>query len=186
MFKRNYWIKRYILFVLFLFLASSVHGGTIVGSRHDLSTGTTPEICEFCHTPHSANPKVDGPLWNRFVDASLVFTLYSSSTMDTTPSPPSPVSRLCLGCHDGVLGTSVAHDQYLPGSTKHDLVNPPHGDMPDMTSYPNCERCHPGFYSGRPPTLNLGTDLSNDHPISMSYPTAEQDPEYNTPPDLQN
>jgi predicted CXXCH cytochrome family protein len=33
--------------------------------------------------------------------------------------------------------------------------------------------------------LSLGTDLSNDHPISMPYPTPAQDPAFKVPTDAQ-
>ncbi len=157
-------------------------GGSIVGTRHDLSSGSTPEICVFCHTPHNANLDLNGPLWNRFV-TTQTFILYDSATLDTNPSQPSPVSKLCQSCHDGVNATSVAHG--YNGSNKHDLVNPPVGDMPDTTSWPNCERCHTDIYLGRAPKW-LGTDLTDDHPISIEYPTPSVDPNFNIPPDLQD
>jgi predicted CXXCH cytochrome family protein len=33
--------------------------------------------------------------------------------------------------------------------------------------------------------LKIGTDLKNDHPISMTYPTVAQDPAFRTPQDIQ-
>ncbi|MBI2837907.1 MAG: hypothetical protein HYX75_06320 [Acidobacteria bacterium] len=147
---------------------------TVVGSKHDLSTQWTPEPCAFCHTPHFANTSIDAPLWNRTI-GNVTFTPYQSSTMDTTcPSVPSGVSMACLGCHDGVLADN----------DKHDLVNAPGpGGMPDTTSWPNCYNCHPDIY-GDPEVTWLGTDLRDDHPISMTYPTPAQDPAFNIPPDL--
>mgnify|MGYP001573069126 FL=1 len=110
--------------------------------------------------------------------------------MNTTPaqpgtalSGPGVISRLCLSCHDGVNASAVVHGNVV--STKHDLVKPPGGPMPDTSSYPNCERCHADFYGGRK-KLSLGTDLGNDHPIAMPYPTPAQDPGFNPPPDASN
>lgn len=154
----------------------------ITGTVHDLSSASTPEVCAFCHTPHFANTNVAGPLWNRYVDLGKVYTLYSSSTMDSIPEHPDAFSPsiLCLGCHDGTLGTAIVNT-YV-GSDKHDLVNAPgSGGIPDATSWPNCRRCHGEMY-GDPPAQWLGTDLSNDHPIGMVYPTAAQDPELHVPP----
>ena len=176
-----------ILFLLAL-LASPAVGG-VAGSRHDLSSpwGDSNQPCVFCHTPHSANTTIaiQAPLWNRFLDATQAFQLYASSTLDTSPGSPNTTrSLLCLGCHDGSLGTAVVHG-YV-GSTKHDLINAPgSGGIPDTSSYPNCERCHPDMYGG-PPANWLGTDLSNDHPVAMLYPTIVQDPAFNTPPSLSN
>lgn len=153
--------------------------GTIVGSRHDLSTAGSPEVCVWCHTPHNANQTITAPLWNRSV-TTATFTLYSSPTMDTNPGTPRPVSLLCLGCHDGVLSP----DQTGSGQdNKHALLNY-HGS-PDYTSDPNCERCHTDIWGGGERVLVLGTDLSNDHPISMPYPSPAQDPGFNQPPDPQ-
>lgn len=160
----------------------------IAGSRHDLSTAGDPysdQVCAFCHTPHHANTNVIAPLWNRFVDLNSTFTLYSSATFDSTPLQPQPgISGICLGCHDGTLGTAVVNG--ITGSTKHDLVNAPGpGGIPDTTSWPNCERCHPEYY-GKPPAKWSGTDLSDEHPISIAYPTAAIDPAFRVPPDLAN
>lgn len=158
-----------------------LHGASIVGSRHDLSTSSTPEVCEFCHTPHGANtnPTIPGaPLWNR-AETTQTFTLYGSPTMNVAVSQPGGISRLCMSCHDGVNASTVVHSYVV--STKHDLVKPPGHPPPDTTSSPSCERCHTDIYSGGRRTLVLGTDLSNDHPISMPYPTATQDPAFKTP-----
>ncbi len=164
-------------------------GASIVGSKHDLSTtGVDPysdRVCVFCHTPHHANNSlpIQAPLWNRFIDTNQTFVVYSSPTMDTSPgNPNTTVSMLCLGCHDGTNGTAVVNG--ISGSTKHDLINAPGpGGIPDTTSYPNCRRCHGEMY-GDPPAFWQGTDLSDDHPISMTYPTTAQDPAFNIPPDL--
>jgi predicted CXXCH cytochrome family protein len=158
----------------------SAGGASIVGSRHDLSTGSTTQICEFCHTPHYASTNLPGtPLWNR-AETTQGFTLYGSATMNMSVSQPNVISRLCLSCHDGVNAYTMVNGNSV--STKHDLVKPPGHPPPDTTSYPNCERCHSDIYSGRPRTLVIGTNLSNDHPISMMYPTAAQDPDFHAPP----
>ena len=166
------------------------NGASIVGSKHDISTpgaGYSDQVCAFCHTPHFANNTLAfrAPLWNRFIDTSKVFVPYQSATLDTSPGNPNmTISVLCLGCHDGTIGYAVVRG--ITGSDKHDLVNAPGpGGMPDTTSDPNCRRCHGQMY-GDPPAEWQGTDLSNDHPIAMTYPTAAQDPAFNIPPDLTN
>ncbi|GBE34120.1 doubled CXXCH motif [bacterium BMS3Bbin06] len=160
-----------------LTIALAAYGGSVVGSKHDLSSSSTPEVCVFCHTPHFASTTINAPLWNRKI-GPVTFTPYQSPTMDTAcASPPSGVSLACLGCHDGVNSDN----------DKHDLLNAPgSGGIPDTTSYPNCARCHPTIY-GYPDNsyIWLGVDLSDDHPISMPYPTPAQDPQFNTPPDAQ-
>ena len=154
----------------------SVQGQTVIGSKHDLSNPSSPpsdRVCVFCHTPHGANLDVagSGPLWNRFVDLNQVFTLYGSSTMNTVPGQPTgTVSMICLGCHDGTSATTVVNS--ITGNTKHDLINAPgSGGTPDMTSDPNCRRCH-GEMFGDPPMFHPGenSDLTNDHPRRHDLP----------------
>lgn len=156
---------------------------SVAGSKHDLSASAvnpySSQVCAYCHTPHLSNRVLGAPLWNRFVDRTKVYTRYQSATLDTVPGDPndSMASVLCLGCHDGTLGTAVVNG--YTGSDKHELVNPP-----GPSAIPaNCRRCH-GDIWGDPPFPALGTDLSNDHPISITYPTPAQDPAFNVPPSL--
>lgn len=174
-------MQKLLIFAGILLFSPMLYGGSIIGSRHDLSTAGTPQVCEFCHTPHGANTNLQAPLWNR-AETTQNFTLYGSSSMSVAVSQPGGMSRLCMSCHDGVNATTVVHG--ISVSTKHDLVKPPGHPPPDTTSQPNCERCHADFYGGRS-KLSLGTDLSNDHPISMPYPTPAQDPAFKVPTDAQ-
>ena len=164
-------------------MSSAAWGGSIVGSRHDISTAGTPQVCEFCHTPHDANTNLQAPLWNR-AETTQTFQLYTSPTMTGTAVQPLVSSRLCLSCHDGVNASTVVHGNSV--STKHALVKPPGHPAPDTTSEPNCERCHSDLYTGKRRTLVLGTDLSNDHPISVAYPSSTQSLGYKRPTDAQN
>ncbi len=178
-------MKKLLAIVGVLLFSPTLHGGSVIGSRHDLSTAGTPQVCEFCHTPHSANTNAaiaGAPLWNR-AETTQTFTLYGSPTMNVAVGQPLVSSRLCLSCHDGVNASTVVHGNSV--STKHDLVKPPGHPAPDTTSEPNCERCHTDFYTSNRRTLVLGTDLSNDHPVSMPYPTPAQDPAFKTPTDAQ-
>lgn len=175
-------MKRLIALATLLAAVAPLHGGSVIGSRHDLSTPGTPQVCEFCHTPHGANTNLPSPLWNR-AETTQVFTLYGSPTLDMTTRQPLAASRLCLSCHDGVNATTVVHG--IAVSTKHALVKPPGEPPPDHTSQPNCERCHPDLYGNKRRTLVLGTDLRNDHPVSIPYPTPAQDPAFRTPADAQ-
>lgn len=156
--------------------AFSASGSSVVGSRHDLSTGTE-QICIYCHTPHYANTDKSGlPLWNRAISDAVTFTMYTSATLTDPPvggRQPSLSSLACLGCHDGVNAYVSYNGNSV--STKHDLLSGPGGSIPDMTSSPNCERCHTDIFAGGRRVLVLGTDLTNDHPISITYPTSAQD-----------
>jgi predicted CXXCH cytochrome family protein len=163
--------------------------GSVVGSKHDISySGFDPysdQVCAFCHTPHTANPTVPAPLWNRQTDVAKPYTLYSCATMNTVPGAPnSTISIACLSCHDGTISYFTSFNGYSVND-KHELVNAPGpGGIPDMSSYPNCERCHADIFGTGQPMVSVGTNLADDHPISMTYPTAAQDPFFNLPPDL--
>jgi predicted CXXCH cytochrome family protein len=128
-----------------LFVAGSAFSQTIVGTDHDLSgvQGTGGEICVVCHTPHNADTSVaEAPLWNHAV-TTADFTVYSSPTFDGGPSgQPGGASRLCLSCHDG----TVALDAFGGGAgTGGNVIGG--GAL-------------------------IGTDLSDDHPISFTYDSA--------------
>lgn len=123
---------------------------TVLGSKHDLSVkggGTIKataesEVCLFCHTPHRALK--EGPLWNHAL-STATYVPYGSSTAKAAVGQPTGSSRLCLSCHDGTvaLGMIVSRAD-------------PIGMQGGVTTLP----------SGR---SNLGTDLSDDHPVSFTY-----------------
>lgn len=124
--------------------------GAIANTKHNLTptgSGTfkAPEatgLCVFCHTPHNANPQ--RALWNRALSAAT-YTLYTSSTLKAQPTQPSGSSRLCLSCHDGTLAMGT-------------LLRPLGGVQPTL-----------GVLTG---TAVIGTNLSDDHPISFAYDSA--------------
>ncbi len=152
--------------------AAAVAQAGVVGSKHDLSsTGSSPyrttgtnQVCVFCHTPHFSSSTAAIPLWNRSASGAS-YTMYNSSvssTMNmTVASNPQGVSAACLSCHDG----TVAFDSLLnkPGSATWSWNGA--GNM--MTSTTS-------------PAAMLGTDLRNDHPISLTY-DASQDPAFVAP-----
>jgi predicted CXXCH cytochrome family protein len=136
-----------ITIVSVLMVAQIAKAASIASTKHDLSAkgwGST-QLCIFCHTPHNAYPAGTAPLWNHATTATSAFTLYSStisSTLNATTGQPTGVSKACLSCHDG----TVAVDAYQTRGTS--------------TS---------GFIAAG---SSLGTDLSNDHPISFTYDAA--------------
>jgi predicted CXXCH cytochrome family protein len=125
-------------------LASKSPAG-VVGSAHDLRTfvgGSSND--EVCVFCHTPHNALSQlvPLWNHATSTVSNYTLYSSSTLDATLGQPAGVSKACLSCHDG----TVAVDSYAGATGTHTLQ------------------------SGNPALL--GTDLSNDHPISLTYNSA--------------
>ena len=136
----------------------------IAVTKHNLSAsgpGTVKavsesQICVFCHTPHGATLAPNAPLWNREL-STATYTLYTSDSMDATLEQPGGSSKLCLSCHDGALAIgSVNFANGVLGATIDMAGVDPDGSMPS-------EGAEGGF------TRNLGTNLSNDHPISFTY-----------------
>lgn len=186
--------------------AVSALGGTIIGSRHDLSalnmrgygsetgpmTGGTfndyRETCVYCHTPHNAS--TGAPLWNRESPSLLGYEMYSSPNMDAVTSNQAPdgISLGCLSCHDGsvavdaVLNKPKFHDWFDAGV--HYRMSPEGGVGSD-----SCGKCHNrerGAYGGlsgaHDATVRyLTKNLKDDHPISIPYPTFSQDSAFNQP-----
>lgn len=129
--------------------ASVVHA-SILETVHNLSaTGPGPvkaprggEVCVFCHTPHRASQT--RALWNRDLPPTT-YNLYESSTLEATLRQPTGASRLCLSCHDG---TTALGNLRVPPVTGPVTLGP---------------------LTGR---ASLGTDLSDDHPISFVFDSA--------------
>lgn len=131
----------------------------------DVKTSGTTEVCVFCHTPHGADTTVKAPLWNRAVNVSG-YTMYSSQTFDATAeAQPVGVSLACLSCHDGTIAFDALRNLPGPGGWN----NAPSANGVTAWTFTNApdKKMPPGRIT------NLGTDLSNDHPISMAYTTAK-------------
>lgn len=131
-------------------LAPAIAQGAVANTVHNLSA-TGPgavkavgvgELCVFCHTPHRAS--TTRALWNRDLPP-ITYNLYTSSTLEAVLKQPTGSSRLCLSCHDGTTAL---------GS----LRVPPAGGPVTL-----------GPLTGR---ASLGTDLSDDHPVSFIYDAA--------------
>jgi len=118
---------------------------SVASTKHNLSVSGAIEnqnysvqsMCEFCHTPHSANPA--SPAWIRN-NPGTRYIMYdemisSTSNIEADPSrQPDGSSILCLSCHDGTIAPGNTNSTMPPGSSSI-----------------------------------LGTDLSDDHPISFVY-----------------
>lgn len=144
--------RRILLLVLLLLPLRAWAVEDVVNTVHNLSTSgpgafkslTIDEVCVFCHTPHNARPSV--PLWNHELTGAT-YIEYRSSTLRASPGQPTGRSRLCLSCHDGTVALGA-------------IGNPPAGRQVDLADV---------YLTGR---ANLGTDLSNDHPISFPFDNA--------------
>lgn len=134
----------------FLLCAWTVFGRGILNTKHDLSvSGPGPvkassetEVCLFCHTPHNGSGET--PLWNHAV-SKATYTPYESSTMKAAAGQPTGASKLCLSCHDGTVALGMLANRKEPLQMGGGVTTMPTG------------RSH------------VGTDLSDDHPISFVY-----------------
>ncbi len=124
----------------------------IIMTKHNLSvtgpgwikSSTEDRICFFCHTPHRARAGVPY-LWNR--QESIGYTPYQSSTLYASVGQPTGVSKMCLSCHDGTIALgAVLYPPEIPFA----------GGVRFIPSGPS----------------KLGTDLSDDHPVSLVYDSA--------------
>lgn len=153
--------------LLFLLAAGtlSLSAASIVGTKHDLSStgggakSNTTQVCVFCHAPHNTAAVQIIPLWNHATTAST-FTLYTSSTMTATgvtETQPAGASLACMSCHDGTLATG-------------NVLNKPADALTGITFTATTTVDATGkIISG---ANLLGTDLSNDHPVSVTYPAS--------------
>ncbi len=125
--------------------------GAIATSKHNLSVsgpGTVKatsesQICLFCHAPHNSSP--NAPLWNHRASGST-YTPYTSSTAKAIVGQPTGASLLCLSCHDGTVALGDVLNRTTPIATTS-------ATMPAGVT-------------------RLGTDLSDDHPVSFAYTSA--------------
>jgi predicted CXXCH cytochrome family protein len=150
---------KHLLRTLLVLAPVALSAQTIVGSKHDLTTlygNVNGQVCIFCHTPHQAAGSTSGPLWNHTASTAVTYTTYTN-VAGTTMGQPGAQSKACLSCHDGTVGV---------GS----IINNGGRGAATLTGSPA------GFDAqGRmiAPNVNLvGTDLSNDHPVAVTYPTS--------------
>jgi predicted CXXCH cytochrome family protein len=113
--------------------------GYIVGSAHDFGANgyswADGEICKPCHTPHNAIAADVSDNLWSHTLSTASYTLAGGEVLSQEEALDS-YSRLCMSCHDG----TVALDSFAGGAG---------------TAGP----------FGASSRFNLGTDLSNDHPV---------------------
>jgi predicted CXXCH cytochrome family protein len=164
---------------LALMAASSAAMASVTNTKHNLSnsgsnnhTNGTTEICIFCHTPHGGNQLVNAPIWNRTVSSTSVYTRFSSLgrlTFDAKEAPVGSVSIACLSCHDGTQAMNAVINS--PGSDSSYTVTP--GSLTGIGGFSQTNMMSTLNASDNGSTtgdiIYIGTDLRNDHPISMQY-----------------
>ncbi len=143
------------------------------GQARTVQSSTENEICVFCHTPHGANQAAaPGPLWNRNL-SNATYDTYNSGSLDATGEgialdQPNGISKLCLSCHDGTIAIGSVRNRSGSGGFQATAIAMS-GVETDGTMPGGPYGASTGF------TRRIGTDLTNDHPISFTYDTALAD-----------
>jgi predicted CXXCH cytochrome family protein len=158
--------------------ASSAYAqSTVAFGPHDFSAGSAirnndgsinGQTCVFCHTPHGGSNSV--PLWNRAA-ATTTYQVYTSSTMDaaspTSAAIQSSVSGACMSCHDGSIAIDVLTN----------LAGQAHVASVAFTRQATAKATYTNSGTGTGNLMSgglafLGSDLRNDHPVTIIYETA--------------
>lgn len=134
-------------------LAPAVTQADVAATKHNLSVSgpgtlkatTEPQVCLFCHAPHNTSPS--GQLWNRRV-STATYTPYTSSTRKSVAGQPNGASLLCLSCHDGTIALGEVRSSASIIAMAGGATTIPAG------------------------ATRLGTDLSDDHPVSFVFDAA--------------
>src|SRR4030043_15260 len=142
-----------VILLMFFLVYKGVEARSIVLTKHNLSAsgpGTVKAtvekpVCEFCHTPHHAGQAQ--PLWNKDIP-EILYTTYQSSSLKAAIGQPNGASKLCLSCHDGTIALGLLRSESQIISFTGGVVTMPVG------------------------RTNLGIDLSDDHPVSLTYDNA--------------
>jgi predicted CXXCH cytochrome family protein len=144
-----------------LIISGTATAQSVVGTKHDMTSGaqigeydnsenaTAQQICVYCHTPHNVGSTA-GPLWNHDNNtAADAFIMYGTTVRDTTTDAQLGAESLaCMGCHDGTAAVDA-------------IINPPR----DVT-VEDWDLATTGVIA---PYANVGTDLQDDHPVSIEY-----------------
>ena len=144
-----------IVAIAIALLSVGIALASIKDTKHDLSAPgvLNEEMCVWCHTPPHAI--VVRPIWNKAGPAA-VYTLYGTTIAGPpTPGPIGRITKACLSCHDGVSAINSLVNPAGPGAV---AGNVPFGTTPEGTAFAM------PVGAGR-----IGTDLGNDHPVSIDY-----------------
>ena len=160
---------------------------TILGSKHDFSglnrragVVAMPTVafadygnpCVYCHIPpdqanadSTAKGAIEG--WNRYKPATKSFELYDSWYLDSKTRTPSPITLLCLSCHDGTMAVDMV--VFKPESFNLDEDMSMHMRINNADNTISCGKCHNGRVAHNISIKYIARDLRNDHPVSMRY-----------------
>jgi len=134
------------------------------GAQRNAAASSESQICAFCHTPHGATKAPKAPIWNRKL-SGVTYTPYTSGSLDAIDlGQPRAKSKLCLSCHDGTLALGAVNVLNRVENPNVDFTGP--GIGPGDT-IPEGLGPTTGF------TRKIGVNLTNDHPISFTFDSAQ-------------
>ena len=139
-------MKKLSLLILFV-AVSAMSFSQISTTAHNFigdawNTMASNQACGPCHTPHNSLASIDAPLWSHAATVS-VFTIYAGTgTLDATDV--GQPGGVSLKCLSCHDGT-VNLNNHIAGANTASLITG---------------------------SALVGTDLSNDHPISFTYDNA--------------
>jgi predicted CXXCH cytochrome family protein len=139
-------MKQLFFAMMFLGIAQFAMG-QIAGSKHDFSGpiwNTGGEICKMCHVSHGAANIPSAPLWNH-ASSTATYVVYSSPTLNA-------------GTPAGTIGQPSASSKLCLSCHDNTIAV-------DGTTFIANVGTPVGY-------ANVGTDLSNDHPVSFTYDAA--------------
>ena len=161
------------------------NGATLSVPARNIKAKSETEVCIFCHTPHSTQTGNVTALWNRNLSSTVynANNTFTSSSMDASAAElaegPGGSSKLCLSCHDGTMGIDKVSVNMTGGANTTTVqMNDSNGNLMASPVYmPAGAGEDTGF------TRRLGSNMSNDHPISFTYSSTliSNDGELNTP-----
>lgn len=159
----------------------------ILGSKHDLTSlneragveamggvafNDYGDACIYCHLPPEKNigeGETGGGItgWNRVRPLAKKYQTYNSASLQETVNRPSDISMLCLSCHDGTMAVDRIVFKPMGWSTsKQATLHMKIGASSDIN---HCGKCHDGDIAHDIGIKTIGTDLQDDHPISIRY-----------------
>lgn len=174
-------------------------GGGPVGVIMDPYRNDYGQICVYCHTPHNANAAVSAPLWNRNIPNTTYRTYdqVDTNTLTQTVYQPGAASLTCLSCHDGQQAVDAVMKMPGPGrysaTPDNAFLNTwrnPSGTGPFThmrLAQGECLACHSstaGFLGAGATDFSvfvIGTDLTNDHPVGVTFPTSDAGGDWKMP-----
>jgi predicted CXXCH cytochrome family protein len=138
--------------IAMLFVVAAVAQAQVLTSAHNMNTYITGEggdpsstDGQTCIYCHAPHNRASYALWNRTNNAGGDYTPYDSPTIDMTIGNPGEASLACLSCHDGTIGVDAYTGSTIPG----------------------------GPYTIAAGATNVGQDLTDDHPVGITYDPAQ-------------